>query len=273
MSDLVVEIKGGIGNQLFQLSAGLHYLRSWKMNKLILDINYFDKDARHGGFALADLLDLSGIGITKGISSQRVELCLDSIPGRFEELQKPSLTYDILLRGYFQNKKYIEEPLVEMRERYSVKKLFASSVNDSKENATTLGVHLRRGDYLSHPHIGIVSISAVEKEVVCRLKQFKSSGIDKPIKLKFVSDDPDAVLFSKHKPLMSKQDESKVVQDISQFNYIADCDYLICANSSFSYWASILSSRVVGASIPEPWMVSGLVSTLDLKWPWMNTYS
>jgi hypothetical protein len=59
---VLVRLKGGIGNQLFQYGFALQLANGEPRNVLCL-LDYFKLDAKHGGFALPQLLGPEVMGV------------------------------------------------------------------------------------------------------------------------------------------------------------------------------------------------------------------
>jgi hypothetical protein len=63
-----------------------------------------------------------------------------------------------------------------------------------------------------------------------------------------------------------------LIGDIDELRLMSCCDRIIASNSTFSYWAAILSNRAQQVFIPDPWMRSGSVRTQSLLTARIESY-
>ena len=61
--------------------------------------------------------------------------------------------------------------------------------------------------------------------------------------------------------------------DINELRLMSCCNWLITSNSSFSYWAGMLSSRVQQVFIPDQWMRVGSIRTASLLTERFESYA
>jgi hypothetical protein len=273
----VVQVKGGLGNQLFQLAFALE--RSIEINEAFaLDVSYFDLDARHGGFLLNKLFEPEVFRVLKLGS-------LNSFDSIFKLDRFPDLYCNSLIRapgigfysGYFQNYGYLQKSLPRMRDLFSAgyERLKATFFSESdsfnsladSDGRELIGIHLRRGDYLNEENLkvhGLVDPNASLRLAVKVRRERESLGRKTNL---IVFSDSEALTSIDGEPIRqykSHHFESKYMRDFEEFLAMGSCDQLICANSTFSYWAALLSSRTRVAYIPNLWMKSGSVRTESL---------
>jgi hypothetical protein len=60
--------------------------------------------------------------------------------------------------------------------------------------------------------------------------------------------------------------------DVDQLRLMSCCNCIVASNSTFGYWAGILSNSVEQMFIPDPWMRSGSVRTQSLLAPQIEAY-
>lgn len=99
---VLVRLKGGIGNQLFQYGFALH-LANGDPRSVICLLDYFRSDARHGGFALGHLLGPEVLAVDTAPPGYRwvsvnADLRADADLGILR-----SSAFDLFVDGYFQH--------------------------------------------------------------------------------------------------------------------------------------------------------------------------
>ena len=268
-----VKISGRFGNQLFQLCAALFMERSngkqilldargirpsylillWESGLINVDeirISYYQKKYLSGSF-WARIFEFFQAGIEfisyrapfmselkfwTFLKSRNIEFLDDKSWHLL--LKKTNNVY-----GYFQDWELVEQVWDLIRTR-----LMTSRLLDSKltiENSVFL--HVRIGDYIHHPDIGVLSSSYYENA----MKKFSNS-----FSFYVVTDDVDQ--FNKYFSNLSKHVNfySGTKNDFESFKILANSENLIIANSTFSYWAGIFSLMLGKNSMviaPQPW--------------------
>ena len=173
---IIIKIKGGLGNQLFQYAAGravaLHHGLPLK-----LDLTIFETDKLHNGYRLdqfaihADIATENEIINLKGGNNVLFSALRKAglIKRKSYLKEKRSSYFDssvfknsfIYLDGYWQNELYFSD----IRELLLRELSPISSMNDlgrayleciKKSNSVSL--HVRRGDYLNLKNIGVLDV-------------------------------------------------------------------------------------------------------------------
>ena len=221
------KLKGGLGNQLFQISAA-HAL-ALKNN----DISGFNLNGcytplqgnpstKYKNNILSKINDISEI------NSSNVY-----VEPTFSHNEIP-YSNNLVLDGYFQSEKYFKEHKNEIID------LFHFSYDDRKTVRDFLiwwgvtdkpitSVHIRRGDYLSNPDFHPVC------ELEYYTKAMKEIGDSYFI---FISDDMDWV----EKNFRGKNFVHSTFNDeILDLTLMTECDHNIISNSSFSWWGAYLN--------------------------------
>lgn len=256
---LFIRIHGGLGNQLFQVSAGISIAHKNNMNCFIVNSSILKNTFTH----IDDntyLLDTIFLNFNK-IDLNHINLsCVTQYKEAEDEcfIYNPSITFseDVFLNGYFQNEKYflnIKQTFLPWLKENEVYTNFVNSVNINLLKNSYF-IHVRRGDYLK---LDLYTIDA-----------------DKYYKLAIqhiLSVTPDAHFF-----IVS--DDIKYCQGFAGFNKIQktfidlpalETLYLmslcgkggICANSTFSWWGSYLNENPDKVVVfPDKW----------IKKPWKN---
>ena len=266
---IIIKLKGGLGNQIFQFAAAYGATKATGA-KLLLDVSYYDLDSRHGGCLIQHIFPLppqSFIKIT-GIPESFIYLYTDGNPSDFipHIYQKTS---NIVLSGYFQNWKYIENVLSDLKNLYNLKineysgKNFTASLEKIKFNKDKLkiGVHIRRGDYtnksISHIH-GLINFDTIINTANKYIEEINQITILE----KWIFTD-DKNLIAPKGWLIFPTFANKVAGDILTFIAMSQCDYIVCSNSTYSYTASLLGRSKI-TMLPSQWMKNNQIKTNDL---------
>ena len=250
---ITCKLLGGIGNQLFQISAT--YALALRNN----DISGFDFDLcstpnqGHTSNKYKDSI-LSKVNNVNGFNHRHIY-----IEPRFGYEEIP-YAKDLMLHGYFQSEKYFKDFEKEIIE------LFHFSIDDKKKiknffhwwgllDKPITSVHIRRGDYLKftdfHP--------------VCSPEYFNNAMKEiGDSYFVFVSDDMDWVkaTFTGNTNYIYSDFNDETLD----LTLLTMCDNNIISNSSFSWWGAYLNQNKDKKIIaPKQWFgPSGPQDTQDL---------
>lgn len=290
---VLVEIKGGLGNQLFQYAAGLELATALKSD-LVFDSRLLDITGRlipgtRRKLALHDLgievrlatkRDLILADFLRILNSRRLLTVFPGIPPllnahglrAFNERHfcyKPfedSVGTFTLISGYFQSEKYFPNTASTLRNQIlSEAKLPAhlSTLVADVASSSAICVHVRRGDYLTSTRHGVLRSSYYERGV----QEIESKSGIQPIYV--FSDDID--WCREHLHFGSRDirfvDEHLVgSQDTHHLLLMAAFRNFVIANSSFSWWGAWLSRRKdKNVVAPETWFMGApTIDTSDL---------
>lgn len=276
---IIVQLIGGLGNQMFQYAAG-RSLALHHNTELKLDITKFQK--------------------IKGITPREYSLCHFTIKETFasrEDLQcvkMPScrlrnffvdihlsltgnmqVSYkrephdfifdldffkypnDSYLEGYWQSDKYFKDIENIIRQEFTPKKepdapnaLMAKNILESD----AISVHIRRGDYVENPdvfnYLGVCSLEYYHKAIDCIVKKISDPHFY------IFSDDPtwvkqNLVVNYPHTYVTYNQ----CIRDYSDLWLMSLCKHHIIANSSFSWWGAWLGTNADKITIaPSRWV-------------------
>jgi hypothetical protein len=281
---IIVELNGGLGNQLFQYTAGLS-LSQYHNVPLKVNPSSFNKPdvitgtQRH--FELDNLEEPPSIATRKEVSH-----FLDK-PGFQSNLEKllpfhrrsiykeKNITFDsqfyrsrkeVYLKGNRQSERYFIRHADLVRKKLRLKQSviqrvegFAAQLRDTE----SVAVHIRRGDYLTNiamDVLGLIPPAHYEQAFEYLTKRLRS---------------PKAFVFSDDiewaKANLRLNGETEYVSgDISisaieDFYLISQCKHQVIANSTFSWWAAWLNpnpDKIVIA--PEKWFNNAPYDTRDL---------
>lgn len=134
---------------------------------------------------------------------------------------------------------YVQDPLFFMESAEEIKALFGQGITPINQVA----IHVRRGDYVNNSfYVDLMKTDYYESAIAL----FPGE------KFLVFSDD---IEWCKQQPLFAECEFSEGNDEIVDFNLMAGCKSIICANSSYSLWAGILcKGRVVA---PSAWYTDG----------------
>ena len=166
-----------------------------------------------------------------------------------------ALNSPIILSGYFQSWRYVEDILPKIQEEIVLKNYsnwfigLRTIVNEEKP----IVIHVRRGDYTNlADDFGILGLEYYEKA----LAQIEETNLDKKVPIWVFSDD-----INKARSLLSNVSQRKIVF----IDPPANCSALeslllmtyggahVIANSTFSWWSARLSKTTQIVVAPNTW--------------------
>lgn len=271
---IVVKLKGGLGNQMFQYAFG----RSLALRRgvvLRLDINQFE-NAVPGETPRTFKLDrfniqaeiVSGVKDKKEIVWRLInklgQLMCKDFHLRFHPIFL-KIKFDYFI-GFFQSFKYFMDSADELRRDFKLKEPLsteAAAVLKQIRTGQSVSIHIRRGDYVSN-QINYKGFG------VCSLDYYQ--GAISMIKEKMA--EPHFFIFSDDIEWTKKNlkiDGPAVY--ISSYNFeetvelklMSQCKHNIIANSSFSWWGAWLNENPQKIVIaPQKWTNISKFDTIDL---------
>ena len=269
-----VQLAGGIGNQLFQLAAGIHFSKI-KTSELVLvrpeesDSKYFHDNGLWKipklKVARRPILLRSGIGgllwridrklISKLKIVQKVRGIYEFKDNRDFKSAPKNLRE---VRGYFQILDFAKEARRDIQK--SLQNVYSSKleeIHNSINANETITLHIRRGDYGTLDDIyGTLGkayyLTALEK---CQ----KITGNKKVL---VFSDDISAAEKMLNEKVFQYFDFQFISPEFSPAESIllmSYCSAHIVANSTFSWWGAFLSDSTKIVVYPSPWTKTHLV--------------
>lgn len=256
-----VEIKGGLGNQLFQYAFYRYCEKVSGVNTLLqVDFYKYIKNIREGTdreFKL-DKFDLDFITIEGKITCSQI----------IQEAEFKGITKgmdDVFFSGYWQDKVFFEYVKEELIENIRIKKEYISKdyLKSLKKIGSTnsVAVHVRRGDYLTGNNKNLFVYLGADyyKEAIERVRGRAGEGLTVYI----FTDEPEnageimEILGDIPKRVMP------MGQDYEDLMLMKSARHHIIANSSFSWWAAALAGAGEGIIVaPGHWYVDRPVPNL-----------
>jgi hypothetical protein len=244
---IYIELKGGLGNQLFQIFCGISYALENKTQFRIIKIK-LDKSSPHDNKSLRPTYFHNFLFNLSKFTCNNINLITYNEPS-FRYNKIPNINKDGKLNGYFQSPKYFEsnyqdiinlidldKQKVEIKEKY--KKYF------NNKNITSL--HFRIGDYKKVPDYHLILnsqyyINAIknilEKDNTCDTVLYFNEKQDNNIVENMINN------IKKSYPQLNFIQSSNSMQDWEQLLLMSLCKHNIIANSSFSWWGAYFNSN------------------------------
>ena len=261
---IVMQISGGLGNQFFQYALGRSLALKHNVD-LKLDITRYEENPIHNGFRL-DQFNISA-GIASYVEIRRLKggnefyskvarrLGLKPFFGKEKKnnvFQPDILNRSVIyLEGYWQNERYFRAHQKLLTRELTPKEEvnFRDSAYAKKIlSCDSVSIHVRRGDYLHHPHIGLLD------------KTYYVKAIDK---LHQARTNPKFFVFSNDiewcKDNLGELADITFVEDtkseIADLYLMKLCKHSIVANSSFSWWGAWLGTKCCVVA-PRKWLAA-----------------
>lgn len=265
---VIIALKGGLGNQMFQYAL---YLKMKQLGKNVkLDVSQINKNTTGRIDQFFDI-DLSIASSKENLMVKKVnslfyirgfhKICkLFNIKENIyvdseEEAQLKIFELDnIYLDGYWQSEKYFADIEKNIKRTFVMKNNLTSYQKNilSKIKATeSVSVHIRRGDYLN-----LIELYGN----ICTLEYYKRA-FDyfryKPVHFFIFSNDYEyaRINFSGTNITVIKPELDNFSTNNMDLFLMSSCKYNIIANSTFSWWGGWLNQNPQKIVIaPEPWM-------------------
>lgn len=272
MAKSTLIIHGGLGNQLFQFFFALNKLNGdTKSLKIII--------AKKKNTSQLDIFDILKKEKIKEIKIIRINSFFYIFFSKINYIPKvvlkkiSFLTTDhnsfsilkskenpLIIYGYFQDLRLINKEIIP---DFINEDLRAVRFFNSKEK--TLGIHIRRGDYLKKKHLsthGLISIKYIVENLSDIFKDFNIVKV-------YSNSDIKKEFFKYIKKYLGNEYLKKTYFSFSFDNKISDKDVfldiarndaLICTNSTFAYWAGYISLKVKKIYLPNQWYFSRTIN-------------
>jgi len=265
---IIGNLFGGLGNQLFQLAAAQYY--SKRFNQSLKFINFFNNfySEDHTKFNLNNYYDLNitfidqlylkkEIGVFQSnfyISKLAYKFSLNLINTITDKKNTKLLSgRSYLLNGYFQNKIFFEELDLKIKEKFQnpigKNELNNYSIYHKLKDKNSISIHIRGQDFLKYNDRIICDVNYYQKSI-----NIIKKNVQNPFFYIFTDDE----IYAK-KLLSNLKINSLIVKNTfnSSINLhlMSICNHKIISNSTFAWWAAILSKSQNGIIIsPSIWL-------------------
>lgn len=281
----VVNVIGGLGNQLFQYAFAVALKTANPNEDVYIDTEHFNylflkkfkTSNLHNGYELDKLFHhleikkadrkilqkvtyyvpnffLSRV-VRKVLPKRKTEYVAKIINSQTYNQKLLTLPGNVYYEGYWQASEYFLACRDELCRVYAhpIPNEHNSKLIDEISNSNSVGIHVRRGNYLkSTTYSGICDVSYYQKA----LNLIKSDGIHHHFYI-FSND----VEWCKQNilPILKEYPVVIVTQNTGKNSYwdmylMTYCHKLIIANSSFSWWGAFMNKVADMIIAPYPWM-------------------
>lgn len=278
---IVVRLKGGMGNQMFQYALGKS-LACKHNTKLGLDISLLKKDEQKHTYRKysLDIFNLPSDIMIADFANNFTERFFDRIFKNKKKLNLISehhfyhfdnkifqLPDNSCFDGYWQCFKYFDPYADVIKKDFSFKKnLTVESEMIAKQIQSSLAVsiHIRRGDYITNAETRNYHGGCDMDYYTNAIQLIRKKNQD--VSFFVFSDDPDWVREN-FNPNVKFHIVSKteMINATDEFHLMTLCKHAIIANSSFSWWGAWLINNPEKIIIaPKKWIQDATINTDDL---------
>ena len=264
---VIVRVKGGLGNQLFQYAAGYSLakrlntmlkldtsfypqqtLRGFKLDKLSVDYketvvpgkmaNLFKNKYLNKGLRIADIRKLP-------IGSDAIyilETRSDIMDLFFTETAET-----VYLDGYYQSEKYFadfrEDIFRQFKPCYPAESEFRQAI-EMVRTTRSVAVHVRRGDFIKGAKDSNMNHYLLGEQYYHNALKYMAQNLPEDAVYYWFSDDIEWV-----KKRFSEKANYRFITlhtknaDIDEMQVMRNCRHIIAANSTFSWWAAWMNEN------------------------------
>jgi len=254
----IIEVSGGIGNQMFQYAL-YKKLKICGFTALLDDIEVIHKGNQHNGLELtsAFALNYDRAGkvyrlrywlwrlhdkVLKKYARQEVYpyILYDKEPTAFTDIINIRYKY---LRGYWQNEEFfrdirdtiVEDFLFNIENMNQINSVLMHEIM----SCNAVSVHIRRGDYLWEDNVSV-------RGNICTTNYYKRAfeyikSIQQNCRFYFFTDDPEWVRQQFTEMDYKLIDWNQNDKSYLDMYFMTQCKHNIIANSSFSWWGAWLN--------------------------------
>lgn len=276
-------LKGGLGNQLFQICATFSYARRTKRQVVFQNRDAIGNRPAYFSSFLSALQHyfVSEEGFRKIFHEGRGFVYDERVFEYVPILEYPP-NVNVILNGYFQTNKYFKEDwpyIAEILWRTKREKYVSDTLETipslRDDNVTTIGMHFRIGDYVHIQHCHpVMNVDYYIRALRQGLKDLELSGGGdagdrKPVEVLYFCEDFDlgdvlekiqrlqeeftSITFRRAVVGMRINENTKD-KDWHEMILFGMCDIHVIPNSSFSWWGSYLGSYFGVGSVSESLM-------------------
>lgn len=246
-----IQISGGLGNQLFQYTFA-KYIELLTGQTSVLCTDFYNSD-HNGTITTPRIFNLDKF--CTSYVSVNGRICYDNtvFENGFEPISFANNNY---YKGYWQDKKYYYSIFDSLNDELKLKPELITDamkrISDIMLQNDSVAIHVRRTDYLSPWHInGFVSLSLDYYTKAVEIITERTGH--KPV-LYIFSDDHDYIQTNMSNLCGCETVIMNTRNDYEDMYLMYMTKHHIIANSTFSWWGSILSEYPEGITIaPQKW--------------------
>ena len=265
-SQIFLPLKGGLGNQLFQLAFGL-YLKKLTNRPIQFGSLGLERWSTHvptRKFAIQELLNTEEqcgnfaarvtLAWAKTLRDRTSLIFEQNINSVIDDLISPETK---CVSGYFQHFRYPDEVWPEIKDRLSRASSEWASIG--RERNKQIVIHVRLGDYF-HSASARAFHGVSHPDYYDNAVQFLRTNLAQE-SITVVSDDLErakdllsACSFYKESDISLRQSGSPV----TDLAIISNASGVVASNSTFSWWGAFFAERFHGSKVvvPQPWFAN-----------------
>jgi glycosyltransferase involved in cell wall biosynthesis len=251
---IIVNTQGGLGNLLFEIANGLSLSID---NNIEMCIIYNSEDEKRGTVFRHRIFD--NIYRIKNINDIKL-ITINENNYMYNKIENIKSNKNYILNGYFQSLYYFKHnfnKINDILDKYylDIAKTIFKKLN--LEKIITIAVHFRYTDYLEDNY----HYNLPEEYYLNILNEIYGEYLDQDVEIKILIFTDDINIF--------KENNSNIINIYNNILYVNDiidrqndetdmflislCDYIICANSTFSLWGSYFSDNKTKVYLPDKW--------------------
>jgi hypothetical protein len=264
---VTIDLVGGIGNQLFQISAVLNYAKKYNYQPVftnILNLPNYTGEPRYTYWDIFNSQNMLHLTEEENINKNQYTNYKEE---QFNYTEFRNINKNTCLVGYYQSYKYIEPiknkifEIVNSSKLYNdnVDKLYNKIINKFNTN-NLISIHIRRGDYLKYTdvhtnleinyYLNAISKISDQFPVIVFSNDIKWCTNNLPI---HISNPLYFVTYIENE-VTEFQENQKIHSDILELLLMSRIKNNIIANSSFSWWGAYLNTHLDKTVIaPKKW--------------------
>ncbi len=287
---IIVNLKGGLGNQMFQYSFGRRLSLETKTEFKLDKLDYERDTYRSYGLGIFNIIEnFASLDEIEEVDPGRKDKSIFRKIRRAIEfrilrnyhigwetnfvkktIEKISSDKDVYLNGYWQSYKYFDNVRETLARDFSLKIPLEQTHPDllREINSTnSIALAVRRGDYLWPENLkdfGICSENYYKKAV-----KYIESKVENPTFFIFSEDITwikENISFNGHPvTYVSEKKQENPLTDYQEMMLMSKCQHNIIANSSFAWWPAWLNqnpNKIVIA--PDVWFTNGSIKVDDI---------
>lgn len=279
----IVNISGGLGNQMFQCAFAMALKLHFPDECVFIDthhykVNFLKKFRNinlHNGFEVADIFprfplqvaDKESIrNVTYYIPNYWLSRCVRKFlpKKKTEYLEKRNFVYDTNVwnvsgntyyEGYWQALGYISDIRKQISKIYSFPSInhYSQKVLSQILASDSVGIHVRRGDYLKDPDFGGICGERYYSRAIALFlsDENKHTFFVFSNDIEWCKSHFEELLFNQN---IIYVDGNMGNESMYDMYLMSQCHNLIIANSTFSWWGAFLNDKGGSIIAPSPWV-------------------
>jgi len=272
---IITKLRGGLGNQLFQFSAG-YYFSKKKRTKLLIDSSWYDNISKKDTARCCLVQEITGSDfeiiergrIASSLLRNRLinKLFLAREEKQFEFCEDIPSRYPLtILDGYWQSRFYADAAREYLRQKILEINLSEEATILAKKienNRAAVVVHVRRGDFFNKNNLSTYGI-CTDNYYLNSIKFFLSE-IGSNAKFFVFSDDYDWISKSEIFKSNCEIVRPMSLDGLMDFVVMSKASNYVISNSTYSWWAAYISKNTLNESMvlmPEYWISGVRVSS------------